>query len=89
MEKVLLYCKKYCYIEKVLLNSGVSKEAKIPRYATLLKKLRSYLLEIPNIEVLHESRDSEIFLKIFDILTLLQYFFEGTAVNTFYLATTC
>ena len=40
-----------------------------------------------SIEVLHESRDSGIFLKILYILTLLQYFFEGTAVNTFYLAT--
>ena len=47
--------------------------------------------EVPNnsIEVLHESCDSRTFFKIFDILTLLQYFFEGTAVNTLYLASVC
>ena len=38
------------------------------------------------IEVLHESRDSGIFLEILNILTLLQNFFEGTSVNTLYLA---
>ena len=38
-------------------------------------------------EVLHESRDSGTFYKIFDNLTLLLYFFEGTVVNTWYLAT--
>ena len=35
------------------------------------------------------SRDSETCLKIFDILTLLQYFFEETAVNTWFLAIVC
>ena len=35
------------------------------------------------------SCDSGTFLKIFDILTMLHYFFEGTAVNTWLLATAC
>ena len=41
-----------------------------------------------SIEALH-GHVTQGHLRIFDILTLLKHFFEGTAVDTWFLATAC